>query len=60
MKGQQGGNEKLGGRAGFVFLTSPCSGEDVLGVWQFARSDVHTAHDLRRGDLCCLLRLSEA
>lgn len=60
MKGQQGGNENLGERAGFVFLTSPCSGEDVLGVRQFVRSDVHRARGLRCGDLRCLLRLSEA
>lgn len=60
MKGQRGGNENLGERAGFVFLSSPCSGEDVLGVRQFPCSDAHTARGLRRGDLCCLLRLSDA
>lgn len=59
MKGQQGGNEYLGLKVGFGFLTSPCSGEDVLGVRQFAHSDVHGACDVKRGDLCCLLRLNE-
>lgn len=60
MKGQQGGNEYLGRKVGFGFLTSPCTGEDVLGVRQFAHSDIHGACDVRRGDLCCLLRLNEA
>lgn len=61
MKGQWGGNENLGETAAFVFLTSACSGQDVLGTRQFARSDVHRArYDLRRRDLRCLLRLNEA
>lgn len=41
VKGQQGGTENQGGLG--LFLPSPCSGEDALGVVQrFAHSDAHT------------------
>lgn len=47
-------------RLDLVFSPLLGSGEDDLGVRQFAHSDVHGACDVRRGDLCCLLRLNEA
>lgn len=57
MKEQQGWTENWEEVAGLGFLISPCCGEDVGCVRQFARSHVHSARDLRCR--CCHLRLNE-